>query len=160
MLGVFENAALKRNSSTRHRNENLRRLTMPHGSKPVAEPANFRGVAKQRTPIPLPRLPIGGKHGDTLGALIEEVPVEEIGGGEGVLNLRTQRNRHKPIARNFMASGQEHRVLRGPGVGLDPKAGAQNREAEHDQGNVNSPPDTLARRITMLERCHSGGLSA
>ena len=160
MLGVFENAALKRNSSARHRNENLRRLTMPHGSKPMAEPANFRGVAKQRTPIPLPRLPMSGKHGDTLGALIEEVPVEEVGGGEGVFNLRTQRNRHKPIARNFMAGGQVHRVLRGPGVGLNPKAGAQNRQAEHDQRNENGPPDALARRITMLERCHSGALSA
>jgi hypothetical protein len=103
---------------------------------------------------------MSGKHGDTLGALIEEVPVEEVGGGEGVFNLRTQRNRHKPIARNFMAGGQEHRVLRGPGVGLNPQAGAQNRQAEHDQGNENSSPDALARRITMLERCHSRGVSA
>jgi hypothetical protein len=88
------------------------------------------------------------------------VTIEEVGGGEGVFNLRTQRNRHKPIARNFMASVQEYRVLRGPGVGLDPQAGAQNRKTEHDQWNEDGPPSALAWVITMLERCHSVGLSA
>jgi hypothetical protein len=88
------------------------------------------------------------------------VTIEEVGGGEGVFNLRTQRNRHKPIARNFMASVQEYRVLRGPGVGLDPQAGTQNRQTEHDQWNEDGPPSALAWVITMLERCHSVGLSA
>ena len=62
MLGVFENTALEGNLSARHRNKDLRWLTLPHSPKPMAEPANFRCVAKQRSPIPLPRVPVSRKH--------------------------------------------------------------------------------------------------
>ena len=90
-------------------------------------------------------------HRETIRLVIKKVAIDEVRGPKRFLELRPQRNRHKPIARNFMAGGQEHRVLRGPGVGLDPKAGAQNRQTEHDQWNEDGPPGALAWVITMLE---------
>jgi hypothetical protein len=64
-------------------------------------------MPEEVTPIALPRLPLSLKHGDPIGTTVEEMAIEEIGGGQGFCNQRAQGDRLKLMTLDLVAGGQE-----------------------------------------------------
>ena len=139
-----EDTALERNPPTRQAQKHLRRLAHADGPEPLASPANFGRVPEEVAPVALPRRPLGLEHRDPVGMAIIEMPIEEIGGGQGVSNHLPQGDRLKLMTRNLMAGGQEQRVLGWPCLRSNPEAGAQDGHTEQhqrdDDGRQNAGP--------------------
>jgi hypothetical protein len=102
-----EDTALERNSPARQAEKHLGRFAKSDSPEPLASPANFGSMPEEVTPIALPRLPLSLKHGDPIGTTVEEMAVEEIGGGQGLCNPRAQGDRLKLMTLDLVAGGQE-----------------------------------------------------
>jgi hypothetical protein len=76
-----EDTALERNSPARQAEKHLGRFAKSDSPEPLASPADFGSMPGEVTPIALPRLPLSLKHGDPIGTTVEEMAIEEIGGG-------------------------------------------------------------------------------
>lgn len=64
---------------------------------------------------------------------IEEMAIEEIGGGQGFCNPRAQGDRLKLMTLDLVAGGQEQRVVGWPCLRSNPESGAQDRHAKQRQ---------------------------
>jgi hypothetical protein len=86
---------------------------------------------------------------------IEEMPIEEIGSGQGVGNHHPQGDRLKSMTRDLMAGGQKQRVLGWPSLRSNPETGAQDSHTEQHHRDEDGRQNAGPRWSRMRRGCHS-----